>query len=177
MKETRTLIAYFSRKGNNYLDGSIVDLPVGNTEVAAKMIQALAGGDLFHIDTVKPYPSDYTKATEVAQWELSQNARPALAGHVDSLEGYDVVILGYPNWWGTMPMAVFTFLEAHDFAGKTILPFCTHEGSGLGQSERDIGVALPRAPASCGGLRSGAGACARRTRPSPRGSRRTRATV
>ena len=143
MKETRALIAFFSRKGKNYLDGNIVDLPVGNTEVAAKMIQALAGGDLFHIDTVKPYPSDYTKATEVAQRELNQNARPALAGQVDSLSGYDVVFLGYPNWWGTMPMAVWTFLEAHDFAGKTILPFCTHEGSGLGHSEQDIKKLCP----------------------------------
>jgi flavodoxin len=145
VKETRTLIAFFSRKGNNYRDGSIVDLPVGNTEVAATMIQALAGGDLFHIDTVQAYPSDYTKATEVAQRELIQNARPALAGRIDSLEGYDVVFLGYPNWWGTMPMAVWTFLEAHDFAGKTILPFCTHEGSGLGQSERDIRKLCPGA--------------------------------
>ena len=145
MKETRTLIAYFSRKGRNYLDGAIVDLPVGNTEVAARMIQTLAGGDLFHIDTLKGYPADYTKATEVAQRELSQNARPALAGQVASLDGYDVVCLGYPNWWGTMPMAVWTFLEAHDFAGKTILPFCTHEGSGLGQSERDIRKLCPGA--------------------------------
>ena len=145
MKETRTLIAYFSRKGRNYLDGAIVDLPVGNTEVAARMIQTLAGGDLFHIDTLKGYPADYTKATEVAQRELSQNARPALAGQVASLDGYDVVCLGYPNWWGTMPMAVWTFLEAHDFAGKTILPFCTHEGSGLGHSESDIKASCPGA--------------------------------
>jgi flavodoxin len=139
------LIAYFSRKGDNYLDGGIVHLPVGNTEVAARMIQALAGGDLFHIDTVRAYPSDYTQATQVAQRELSQNARPELAGQVDSLDGYNVVCLGYPNWWGTMPMAVWTFLEAHDFAGKTILPFCTHEGSGLGQSERDIRKLCPGA--------------------------------
>ena len=145
MNDTRTLIAYFSRKGSNYLNGSIVDLPVGNTEVAAKMIQALAGGELFHIDSVKAYPADYTKATEVAQRELSQNARPALAVQLDSLDGYDVVFLGYPNWWGTMPMAVWTFLEAHDFAGKTILPFCTHEGSGLAQSERDIRKLCPGA--------------------------------
>ena len=145
MKEHRTLIAYFSRKGSNYLDGAIVDLPVGNTEVAARMIQRLAGGDLFHIDTVKAYPADYTQTTEVAQRELNQNARPALAAQVDSLDGYDVVFLGYPNWWGTMPMAVFTFLEAHDFSGKTILPFCTHEGSGLGQSERDIRKLCPGA--------------------------------
>ena len=145
MNETSNLIAYFSRRGSNYLDGTIVELPVGNTEVAAKMIQRLAGGDLFHIDTVKGYPADYTKATEVAQRELSQNARPELASQVASLDGYDRIFLGYPNWWGTMPMAVWTFLEAHDFAGKTILPFCTHEGSGLAQSERDIHKLCPGA--------------------------------
>jgi flavodoxin len=145
MKETRTLIAYFSRNGNNYLDGRIVNLPVGNTEVAAKAIQSLAGGDLFHIDPVKAYPADYTEATEVAQRELSRNERPGLKGQLDSLETYDVIFLGYPNWWGTMPMAVFTFLESHDFTGKTILPFCTHEGSGLGQSERDIKKLCPGA--------------------------------
>jgi len=145
VNEPRTLIAYFSRKGNNYLDGRIVDLPVGNTEVAAKTIQALAGGDLFRIDPVEPYPSDYQEATEVAQHELSKNARPALSRRVDNMADYGVVCLGYPNWWGTMPMAVFTFLEAHDFAGRTILPFCTHEGSGLGQSEQDIKQLCPRA--------------------------------
>jgi len=160
VKESRNLIAYFSRKGNNYRDGSIVDLPIGNTEVAAKMIQALTGGAMFHIDTVKTYPSDYTKATEIAQQELSQNARPVLAGQVDSLDSYDVVFLGYPNWWGTMPMAVWTFLEAHDFAGKTILPFCK-----ASRTSRNFAPA----PASCGGSRSGAGACGRRRRPSPPG--------
>ena len=145
MKEKRNLIAYFSRKGNNYLNGSIVNLPVGNTEVAAKTIQSLAGGDLFHIDPVKAYPSDYTEATEVAQRELNRNERPPLKAHPDNLDAYDVIFLGYPNWWNTMPMAVFTFLEAHDFTGKAILPFCTHEGSGLGQSERDIKKLCPRA--------------------------------
>jgi flavodoxin len=145
MNGTRTLIAYFSRKGNNYLDGRIVSLPVGNTEVAARMIQSLAGGDLFPIEPAKAYPADYTRATEVAQEELSRNARPALAHQLDSVAGYDLILLGYPNWWGTMPMPVWTFLEAHDFSGKTILPFCTHEGSGLGHSEQDIRKLCPGA--------------------------------
>jgi flavodoxin len=145
VKASRNLIAYFSRKGANYLDGHIVDLPVGNTEVAAKTIQGLAGGDLFRIETVQAYPPDYQQATEVAQRELSQNARPALSAQAGTLDAYDVVFLGYPNWWGTMPMAVWTFLEAHDFKGKTILPFCTHEGSGLGQSESDIRKLCPGA--------------------------------
>jgi flavodoxin len=134
----KTLIAYFSRRGNNYVGGSKVNLPIGNTEVAARMIQALAGGDLFRIDTVKAYPAEYDKTTEVAKDELRNGARPDLSGRVENMAMYDVVFLGYPNWWGTMPMAVFAFLEAYDFSGKTILPFCTHEGSGMGRSESDI---------------------------------------
>ena len=138
VKEEKCLIAYYSRAGNNYVNGSIVNLSVGNTEVAANMIQKLTGGDLFNINTVKTYPADYTKTTEVAQQELRQNARPELTGRIDNMADYERIVLGYPNWWGTMPMAVYTFLEAYDFSGKTIIPFCTHEGSGMGHSESDI---------------------------------------
>ena len=134
----KTLIAYFSKKGENYVNGSIVNLLVGNTEVAAKMAQVVVGEDLFEIKTVKKYPADYTETTNVAQVEKNQNARPELATHVENMDEYDTIILGYPNWWGTMPMAVFAFLEEYDFTGKTILPYCTHEGSGLGGSEQDI---------------------------------------
>lgn len=141
----RTLIAYYSRKGQNYVSGRIVSLPVGNTEVAAKMAQELTGGDIFEICTVKSYPVDYTETTEVATAEKRANARPELSTHVNNMDQYDTIILGYPNWWGTFPMAVFTFLEEYDFTGKTILPFCTHEGSGLGGSERDIRKLCPDA--------------------------------
>lgn len=142
---TKSLIAFYSRKGNNYLGGSIVNLPIGNTEVIAKKIQELTGSDLFQIQTVKPYPEDYTESTKVAQDELSGNARPELTEMVDDVESYGVIYIGYPNWWGTMPMAVSTFLESYDFSGKTIIPFCTHEGSGLGSSERDIKKLCPKA--------------------------------
>jgi flavodoxin len=138
MKKEKGLIAYYSRAGNNYVGGHIVNLPVGNTEVAAEMIQWLTGGEMFRIDTIKDYPGDYHQTTDVARQELRGNARPELAGHVDAMADYSVVYLGYPNWWGTMPMAVYTFLERYDFSGKTIIPFCTHEGSGMGHSERDI---------------------------------------
>ena len=141
----KSLIAYYSRAGDNYVGGSIVNLPVGNTELAASMIQELTGGDLFRIDTVKKYPEDYHKTTDVAQTELRQNARPELTGHVHNMDDYGVIILGYPNWWGTMPMAVFSFLEKYTFAGKTIIPFCTHEGSGMGHSESDIRKVCPDA--------------------------------
>ncbi|MBB6215024.1 flavodoxin [Anaerosolibacter carboniphilus] len=145
LKDRKCLIAYFSRKGNNYVSGRIVDLPIGNTEVVAKMIQELTKGDMFHIEAVKSYPKDYTETTEVAQDELRVNARPELMNHVENMDSYDVIIIGYPNWWGTMPMPVFTFLEEYDFSGKIIVPFCTHEGSGLGHSERDIAKLCPKA--------------------------------
>ncbi|MCB2292341.1 flavodoxin [Clostridium algoriphilum] len=138
LKEEKCLIAYFSREGNNYVSGRVVNLPIGNTEVIAKMIQEMTGGNLFRIETVNSYPKDYTETTEVAQDELRANARPELTNHVENMDSYDVVFLGYPNWWGTMPMPVFTFLEEYNFSGKTIIPFCTHEGSGLGHSEKDI---------------------------------------
>ena len=141
----RSLIAFYSRKGNNYVRGSIVNLPVGNTEIAAKKIQLLTGGDLFQIETTQSYPLDYTETTTVAQKEKKENARPELISLGDAIDDYDVIYLGYPNWWGTMPMAVFTWLEAHDFSGKTIMPFCTHEGSGLGNSEEDLKKACPAA--------------------------------
>ena len=141
----KTLIAFYSRKGANYVSGDIVDLPIGNTEVAAGLIQKLTGGDLFQVDTVEPYPADYQRATEVAQRELNQNARPALTSRVEDMEAYDAVILGYPNWWGTMPMPCFTFLGKYDLSGKTVVPFCTHEGSRLGRSVRDITRLCPKA--------------------------------
>lgn len=139
------LIIYFSRAGNNYVNGSIANLPVGNTEIAAKRIQELTGGDLFKIQEVNRYSDDYDACTKEAQHELCKNARPELAEKLDSIEGFEKIILGYPNWWGTMPMPVWTFLESYDFSGKTILPICTHEGSGMGSSELDIKKLCPDA--------------------------------
>lgn len=145
MADPKSLIAYFSRKGNNYVGGSIVNLPVGNTEVTAKKIQKLTGSDIFQIRTAKSYPEDYTETTNVVQEEKRGNARPELTEIVDNMDSYDVVYIGYPNWYGTMPMAMFTFLEEYDFSGKTIAPFCTHEGSGMGSSEHDIKKLCPKA--------------------------------
>lgn len=145
MARQKSLSAYFSRKGNNYVRGGIVNLPIGNTEVIARKIQGLTGGDLFQIRTAEPYPEDYTEATRVAHDELSGSARPELMEMVADIDSYEVIFLGYPNWWGTMPMAVCTFLDSYDFSGKTIVPYCTHEGSGLGSSERDIKRLCPTA--------------------------------
>ena len=141
----KSLVAYFSRRGYNYLNGEIVFLQVGNTEVVAKKIRELTGSDLFQIETVKSYPEDYNETTTVAKKEQNENARPELTRTVDGMDDYDVIYLGYPNWWGTMPMAEHTFLESYDFAGKTIIPFCTHEGSAMGRSEGDIKKLCPKA--------------------------------
>lgn len=132
---TNFLIAYFSRAGENHNVGVIEK---GNTEIIAEMIAEQTGGDLFHIETVTPYPESYDECTEVAQQELRENARPELTGTVEQFEEYDGIFLGYPNWWGDMPMAVYTFMESYDFTGKTIIPFATHEGSGLASTERSI---------------------------------------
>ena len=142
-KTKNILVAYFSRKGMNYVNGKIVNLPIGNTEVVAKMIQKITGSGIFHIESVKPYPIDYTETTEVAKAEMRANARPELNGRVENMAAYDVIFLGYPNWWGTFPAPLKTFLSQYDFSGKTIVPFCTHEGSGLGHSEQDMKKLCP----------------------------------
>ena len=130
-------IVYYSRRGENYVAGNVERLEVGNTERLARMIQNAVGGDLFEIDTVEPYPEGYTATTTLAKREQRDGARPALK-KIPDLSAYDVVFLGYPNWWGTCPMAVFTLTDAVDLAGKTVAPFCTSEGSGMGSSERDL---------------------------------------
>lgn len=132
------LIVYFSRRGENYVSGTIQPLSVGNTEVVARRLQVLTGADLFQLEPVHPYSDNYNQCIEQAQADQRQDARPALRALPDHLEDYDTIYLGYPNYWGTMPMAVYTFLEHFDFSGKTIHPFCTHEGSGLSGTEKDI---------------------------------------
>ena len=140
----KNLIAYYSRKGQNYVNGDIKNLAKGNTEIIAEFIQKAVGGDLFEIDTVKEYPIDYTECTVVAKEELNQKLRPELKNYLDSIAEYDTIFLGYPCWWGTMPMACYTFLEHYDTAGKKIVPFCTHEGSGMGGSEKEIKKTCPK---------------------------------
>ena len=105
------LIVYYSRKGENYWNGSIKNLTKGNTAIAAEYIHKAVGRDLFEVETVKEYAKDYYACIEEAQKELHANARPALKAYPDSIDGYDTVFIGYPNWWGTMPMAMCTFLE------------------------------------------------------------------
>lgn len=141
----RILTAFYSLKGETYVNGEIVWREVGNTEIMARKIQRIAGGDLFHIENVEPYPTDHAELIEAAKQELQRNDRPELSARVENMDGYDILLLGYPNWWGTMPMAVHTFLESYDFTGKTIVPFCTHEGSDMGHSVADIRRLCPGA--------------------------------
>ena len=127
----KILVAFFSRTGENYAVGHIEQ---GNTHIVAEMIASATGGTLFRIEPSTPYPDDYRACTEVAQREKRSKARPALVGDITA-EEFDVIFLGYPNWWGDLPMCVYTFLEQHDWQGKIIIPFCTHEGSGLSDTE------------------------------------------
>ena len=139
------LIAYFSRADENYTSDGIKNLSVGNTEVVANIIHDLTGADLFKIEPVKSYPKDYHETTHLAQIELNNNARPAIKNKLTNTEEYDIIYLGYPNWWGTMSMVVLTFLESINLTGKIIKPFCTHEGSGMGNSESDLKSYFPDA--------------------------------
>ena len=119
----KTLIAFFSRADENYFGGAMRYVKVGNTEIVCGIIKDLIGADSFKIEMKTPYSPVYTTC----------------------IDEYDTVILAYPNYWGTMPMAVYTFLESFDFSGKTILPLCTNEGSGMGSSEREIKKTCPGA--------------------------------
>lgn len=139
MNETLTdkkiLVVFFSHTGENYGVGNISE---GNTHIIAKMIGEVTGGKLFEIVPEKDYPHDsYDAVVEIAKQEKARKARPAVKDDI-AVEDYDVVFIGYPNWWGDMPMPVYTFLEKHDWRGKTIAPFCTHEGSGLSDTEDRI---------------------------------------
>ena len=141
---SKTFVAYFSRAGQNYVSGDIVNLPRGNGELLAEYAAAATGGDLFEIRRATDYPIGYRECVDTARAELAANARPELAADY-SPAPYDEVVLIYPNWCGTMPMAVYTWLEAHCFAGKSIYPLCTHEGSGLSATESEIAAACPGA--------------------------------
>lgn len=139
---SKVLIAYFSRADENYNVGIIEE---GNTYKVAKEIQAVTGGDLFEIQTTYSYPASYDECIEVAKQEQADKARPELKQQVENFEQYDEIYLGYPIWWGDMPMVVYTFLETYDFSGKTIHPFNTHEGSGVSGTNQTIANLVPNA--------------------------------
>ena len=147
------LIAYFTWADNTVVeDPSSVDvdattsasvLAPGNAAKLASWIQQEVGGDLHSIVVEEPYSSDYDQCLDRAADEKADNARPALASHVDNMEDYDIVFLGFPNWWYTLPMPVLTFVEEYDWSGKTVVPFVTHGTGGLSSTIRDLTAALP----------------------------------
>ena len=135
---TKTLIAFFSRADENYFGGAMRYVKVGNTEIVCNLIEEMIPADTFKMEMKEPYSPVYMTCIEQAKKDLRAKARPELVSMPESIDEYDTIVLAYPNYWGTMPMAVFTFLEKYDFSGKTILPLCTNEGGGMGGSERDI---------------------------------------
>lgn len=129
MTGKKVLVVYFSRTGEQYSVGNITE---GNTAIIAKMIADKTKGDLFEVKLKNDtYPTAYKALTEVALSEKKANARPEIADDVENFADYDVVFIGTPNWWADMPMALYTFIESHDWSAKTVAPFVTHEGSGL----------------------------------------------
>ena len=147
--EGKAIVVYFSHTGENYSVGVITE---GNTAKVAKVIAAKTGADIFEIKEAKPYPQSYDACIDVAKKELREKARPEIAGDLPDLTDYQVIYLGYPNWWGDCPMVVYTFLEKSKIEGKTILPFCTHEGSGLGSTAKNLQKAFPGAKVEMNGL-------------------------
>lgn len=144
----KNLIIYYSRRGQNYVSGSVKNLSKGNAELITQYIADAIGADIFEVDTVKPYDADYMVCIEEAKAELRAKARPELKAYLDDISAYDNIFIVGPNWWGIYPMAMYTQLERLDFSGKTVHFVVTHEGSGLGGVPKTI-------PASCKGAKIG----------------------
>lgn len=146
MDTNKQLVVFFSHTGENYNVGNIEK---GNTHIIADMIAEGTGADIFEIVPEKAYPRNYNDCIELAQQEKRAGARPAIKGDV-AIEDYDIIYIGYPNWWGEVPMCVYTFIEGHDWTGKKVVPFITHEGSGMGGTDRKIAAACKGADVAVG---------------------------
>ncbi len=145
----KSIVIYFSHTGENYSVGVIQE---GNTAKVAKEIARQTGAAIWEIKEAEPYPVKYNDCIARAKKELQSKSRPAFQGNPPDLTGIDTIYIGYPNWWGDAPMVVYTFLEKAKIDGKTILPFCTHEGSGLGSTARNLAKAFPKAKFNQDGL-------------------------
>ena len=141
----RELILYFSRADENYFGGSLKYIDKGNTEVVAEKAAAITGADLFKVEPVKPYSADYNTCIEQAKKDMQSGVRPEVVAMPENMSQYNLVTVMYPNYWGTMPMHMFTVLEQINFEGKTVRPVCTHEGSGMGRIETDLKKCCPGA--------------------------------
>lgn len=146
----KCLTVFYSRAGENHFAGERKNLSVGNTERAAKVIAEAAGSDLFKLEQKTPYAEDYDTCVKQVVEDFKSKARPELLAKPESIEDYDEIYLGFPNYCGDMPMAVYTFLESYVWDGKTIHPFCTHEGSGMGRIESRIAETCPGAKVASG---------------------------
>ena len=136
--EAKSLVVVYSRADENYGVGYI---KTGNTMKLAQLIAEKTGAELFEVKPAKEYPADYDSCIDIAKKEQNANARPAILADKDIAE-YDTIYFGYPIWWGDIPMPLYTFVEAHDWSGKTVIPFCTHEGSGAGRTDRTLKAAM-----------------------------------
>ncbi|MBR2666587.1 MAG: NAD(P)H-dependent oxidoreductase [Oscillospiraceae bacterium] len=141
----KTLVIYYSRKGENYVDGEIRVLEKGNTEIVAEYIARAVGAELFEVETVKTYGKSYSRCTEEAMQELQENVRPELKTALTDISAYDNIVVAGPCWWGTYPCAIFTQLEKLDFTGKKVFPVMTHEGSGAGGAVQALKMFCPGA--------------------------------
>lgn len=145
----RSALSHYESIGDreNYNDVDAISsasvVTPGNTAKMAQWIREYVGGDLFPIVVSELYPDNYDECLERAADEKAENARPELANHLDNIDDYDVIFLGFPNWWYTAPMAVFSFIDEYDLSGKTIIPFCAHGTGGIAGSVKDIKAALP----------------------------------
>lgn len=140
-----TLVAFYSRAGENYFDGGIRSIPKGNTAYAAEYIADVLGADILEIRQAHPYPDSYEGCVEEAKVDWKEDRRPEIVGAPADLSGYPDIFLCYPNYCGTVPMAVMTFLERYDLKGTRIHPLCTNEGSGMGSSVKDVVRGAPGA--------------------------------
>lgn len=145
----KSIVIYFSHTGENFSVGNIM---VGNTAKVAACIAAATDSETWEIREAVPYPTAYDDCIARAKKELEGQERPAFVGTAPDLTDVETIYLGYPNWWGDAPMIVYSFLDSADIAGKTILPFCTHEGSGLGTTARNLAEAYPQAAVGLNGL-------------------------
>lgn len=135
---SKEIIIYNLRADENYVSGTLKKLDIGNTEKVASIINRFTNAPMFKLEQTSPYSKNYNECIDEAKADQENNARPELKKMPESLDDFDTIYLGYPNYWSTCPMAVFTFLERFDFLGKRIKAFCTHERSGLGKSLDDI---------------------------------------
>lgn len=141
----RCLVVYYSRRGENFFPGGIRSISKGNTAYAAEYVAKAVDGDLFEVDTVKPYAQNYRACCMEAARETENNARPAIKGYVRDMTRYDTIFVCFPCWCGTLPMCLLTFLEHYNLTGKKILPLCTSEGSGFANSIKDLSNSCPGA--------------------------------